>query len=64
MVSVRFHADYPNPNVKMVHYRNLDIKGSLCPVIVQGNARAVQFAWEVGVGGNSTGIGFGAVGVT
>jgi len=29
-------------------------------VIVEGDPRAVQFAWEVGVG-NSTGIGFGAL---
>jgi CRISPR-associated endoribonuclease Cas6 len=44
----------------MVKYRDINIKGTLCPVIVEGDPRAVQFAWEVGVG-NSTGIGFGAI---
>lgn len=57
---VRFDSTYQKPKVKKISYRNLDIKASLCPVIVEGDARAVQFAWEVGVG-NSTGIGFGAL---
>ena len=59
-VSVSFDPEYQNPYVKMVQYRDLKIKGSMCPVIVEGDPRAVQFAWEVGVG-NSTGIGFGAL---
>ncbi len=59
-VSVAFDSTYPNPKIKMITYRNLDIKGTFCPVIVEGDPRAVQFAWEVGVG-NSTGIGFGAL---
>ncbi len=59
-VSVAFDGDYPKPIVKKVRYRNLDIKGTICPVIVEGDPRAVQFAWEVGVG-HSTGIGFGAL---
>lgn len=59
-VSVAFDPNYKNPTPKMVKYRNLNIKATKCPVIVQGHPRAVQFAWEVGVG-NSTGIGFGAL---
>lgn len=59
-VTVSFDQDYKNYRIKKMTYRNLDIKASLCPVIVEGEARAVQFAWEVGVG-NSTGIGFGAL---
>ena len=59
-VSVSFDRTYPKPKIKMVHYKDLNIKGTLCPVIVEGDPRAVQFAWEVGVG-NSTGIGFGAL---
>jgi len=59
-VSVAFDADYTNPIHKKIQYRQLDIKGAICPVIVEGHPRAVQFAWEVGVG-NSTGIGFGAL---
>ena len=59
-VSVAFDPTYQNPKSKKVRYRGIDIKATLCPVIVQGDPRAVQFAWEVGVG-NSTGIGFGAL---
>ncbi len=59
-VRVRFDPDYRNPRSKLVQYRDMNIKATFCPVIVEGDARAVQFAWEVGVG-NSTGIGFGAL---
>jgi CRISPR-associated endoribonuclease Cas6 len=59
-VHVAFDHTYHNPIIKMVKYRDINIKGTLCPVIVEGDPRAVQFAWEVGVG-NSTGIGFGAI---
>jgi len=58
--TMRFDPDYKNPRQKMVQYRNINIKATLCPVIVEGDERAVQFAWEVGAG-NSTGIGFGAL---
>jgi len=59
-VSVSFDPSFLNPKTKKVRYRDIDIKATFCPVIVQGDPRAVQFAWEVGVG-NSTGIGFGAL---
>lgn len=59
-VSVAFDATYPKPIVKKIIYRGVDIKGTICPVVVKGDARCVQFAWECGVG-NSTGIGFGAL---
>lgn len=58
--TVKFDSDYRSAYIKMIKYKGLDIKGSMCPVIVEGDPRAVQFAWEVGVG-NSTGIGFGAL---
>lgn len=59
--TVRFDNSYNRPQIKKVQYNQLGIKATICPVIVAGDARAVQFAWEVGVG-NSTGIGFGALG--
>jgi len=59
-ISISFDSAYTKPYLKKVTYRNIDIKGTICPVIVEGDPRAVQFAWEVGVG-NSTGIGFGAL---
>lgn len=59
-VQVRFDESYAKPIIKLVKYRDIDIKATICPVIVEGNPRSVAFAWEVGVG-NSTGIGFGAL---
>jgi CRISPR-associated endoribonuclease Cas6 len=59
-VKVSFDPSYNNPKIKKTIYKNIDIKGTLCPVIVEGDPRAVAFAWEVGIG-NSTGIGFGAL---
>lgn len=59
-VSMRFDSTYSNPQIKKIRYQGIDIKGTLCPVIVEGDPRAVQFAWEVGAG-HSTGIGFGAL---
>lgn len=59
-VSVAFDATYAQPKTKLIRYNGIDIRAAFCPVIVQGDPRAVQFAWEVGVG-NSTGIGFGAL---
>ncbi|MCB9285201.1 MAG: CRISPR-associated endoribonuclease Cas6 [Lewinellaceae bacterium] len=57
---VRFDPTYLTPKTKLVDYKGIKIRSSYCPVIVSGHPRAVQFAWEVGVG-NSTGIGFGAL---
>lgn len=59
-VNVMFDPNYRNPKIKMINYNGIDIKATFCPVIVEGDPRAVQFAWEVGVG-NSTGIGFGCL---
>ncbi len=59
-VSVAFDQDYPQWKIRMTQYKGTKIKATLCPVWVAGDARAVAFAWEVGVG-NSTGIGFGAL---
>jgi len=59
-VSVKFDETYLHPRIKKMIYKNIDIKATLCPVIVEGNPRSVSFAWEVGIG-NSTGIGFGAL---
>lgn len=59
-VSVAFDPEYPRPRIKKIRYRDIDIKATYCPVIVTGDPRAVQAAWELGVG-NSTGIGFGAL---
>lgn len=59
-VSVAFDPNYKKVGFKKIRFHGLDLRAAFCPVIVEGNERAVQFAWEVGVG-NSTGIGFGAL---
>lgn len=59
-VSVVFDPAYRNPRTKIIKFKGVDIKGTLCPVIVEGHPRAVQMAWEVGLGGGS-GIGMGAL---
>ncbi|MEO1263840.1 MAG: CRISPR-associated endoribonuclease Cas6 [Bacteroidota bacterium] len=59
-VKVAFDRNFPRPHTKKITFNNIDIKASICPVIVKGDPAAVKFAWNVGVG-NSTGIGFGAL---
>lgn len=59
-VSVRFAPDESKPKTKLVHYRDIKHKGSLCPIEVEGTPEAGLFAWLTGVG-ESTGSGFGAL---
>lgn len=59
-VSVAFDPSFVNPDTKLITFNGIDLRASACPVIVEGDPKAVAFAWEVGVG-NGTGIGFGAL---
>lgn len=59
-IKASFIEDYSKAKTKVATYRGIKIKGSLCPVHLEGDPRAIAFAWNVGIG-NSTGIGFGAV---
>lgn len=59
-VQVRFDDAYRKPQIKGTVYKGNRKKGSLCPVIVEGSAEAVGFAWNVGIG-NGTGMGFGSL---
>ncbi|NML38966.1 CRISPR-associated endoribonuclease Cas6 [Chitinophaga sp. G-6-1-13] len=59
-VTVSFNTAYPNAKAKMITYKTVNNKASMCPVVVEGTPEQVAFAWEVGVG-NCTGIGFGAL---
>ena len=58
--SVSFDRHYPRPRVKLINYKGVKSKASLCPVVVQGSADQIAFCWKVGVG-FSTGVGFGAI---
>ncbi len=59
-VKVAFDREFANPKIKLVRIKDIDHKASICPVIVEGTEKAVQFAWNVGIG-NSTGSCFGAL---
>lgn len=59
-IKLSFDREYPKPYLKMVTYRGIKNKASMCPVIAEGDPHCVAFAWNVGIG-NSTGIGFGAI---
>lgn len=59
-VKVSFNTAHPNARYKLITYKTISNKASLCPVVVEGTPEQVAFAWEVGAG-NCTGIGFGAL---
>lgn len=59
-LSVRFDLSYSRKRTKLVTYKEIKNKASVCPVIIDGSNRSKQFAWNVGIG-NSTGIGFGSI---
>ncbi len=59
-IKVSFDKNYYNPKTKLVRINNINNRANFCPVIVEGDAEAVKFAWNVGIG-HSTGCGFGAL---
>lgn len=59
-LKVCFDLSYSNKRVKLMSYKGINNKASMCPVIIEGTPLSKQFAWNVGIG-NSTGIGFGAI---
>jgi len=59
-VKVGFDLSYHSPKTKMIEYDGIGCKANMCPIIIEGTAEQIAFAWNVGIG-NSTGIGFGAL---
>ena len=59
--SVYFDTAYPHAKTKVVYYKGVPNKASVCPVVVEGTPEQIAFAWSVGVG-QSSGVGFGALG--
>jgi CRISPR-associated endoribonuclease Cas6 len=57
-VQVWFDRGYPHARTKLIEFKGIKNRVSVCPVIVEGTPTAVQFAWTVGAG-HSTGSGFG-----
>lgn len=59
-VRVKFDETYASPRTKIIRYNEIGNRVSVCPVVIEGTAEQLEFAWNTGVG-NSTGIGFGAL---
>ena len=59
-VKVSFDKSYTNPKTKLVNINGIESRASFCPVIIEGDAEAIRFAWNVGIG-HSTGCCFGAI---
>lgn len=58
--SIGFDATYQNAKTKLINIKGTKLKANLCPIIIKGDPRAIEFAWNVGVG-ELTGSGFGAI---
>jgi CRISPR-associated endoribonuclease Cas6 len=59
-ISVKFDRYYSRAKTKLVRINNIGSKAIICPVILEGDPIAIQFAWNVGIG-HSTGSCFGAL---
>ncbi|EGN57521.1 CRISPR-associated protein, Cas6 family [Hallella multisaccharivorax DSM 17128] len=59
-LQIYFDTTYTKRKIKLVTYRGIGNKASLCPIIIHGKEETLHFAWNVGIG-NSTGIGFGSI---
>jgi CRISPR-associated endoribonuclease Cas6 len=59
-VSVKFDMGYAKAKTQLVNVNGIKNRTSLCPIIIEGDPVAIQFAWIVGIG-HSTGCGFGAI---
>ena len=60
MFNIRFDLEAPHAKTKKITYNGVQNRVNWCPVIIEGDDKVKQFAWNVGLG-NSTGIGFGAI---
>jgi CRISPR-associated endoribonuclease Cas6 len=59
-ITVSFDRNYSKSKTKLVSINGIKNKANFCPVTIEGDPEAIQFAWSVGVG-HSTGCGFGAI---
>jgi CRISPR-associated endoribonuclease Cas6 len=59
-ISIKFDRNYPNPKTKLVDIKGSKLRTNLCPVIITGDLKHIEFAWTVGIG-ELTGSGFGAL---
>lgn len=59
-VNVKFDLSFSKPQTKVIWYKEIGNRVNICPIMIEGTAEQIAFAWDVGIG-NSTGIGFGAI---
>jgi CRISPR-associated endoribonuclease Cas6 len=58
--NVAFDTSYSGARTKLIHIKGTKLKANLCPIIMEGDPKSIEFAWNVGIG-ELTGSGFGAV---
>jgi len=59
-LKIAFDKTYQGKKTKVIKYRGIGNKTSVCPIIVEGKFETMEFIWNNGVG-HSTGIGFGCL---
>jgi CRISPR-associated endoribonuclease Cas6 len=57
---ISFDQTYSDARTKIVDIKGTKLKANLCPIIMEGDPKAIEFAWNVGIG-ELTGSGFGAL---
>jgi len=58
--SITFDDSYTGARTKLIDVKGTKLKSNLCPIIMEGDPKAIEFAWNVGIG-ELTGSGFGTV---
>jgi len=59
-LKITFDRTYQGKKTKVINYRGIGNKTSVCPIIIEGKFETMEFIWNNGVG-HSTGIGFGCL---
>ncbi|MCU1289794.1 MAG: CRISPR-associated protein Cas6 [Acidobacteria bacterium] len=59
-IKIVFDREFSSPKIKLVRIKEINHKASICPIIVEGTPKSLQFAWNVGIG-NGTGSCFGSL---
>jgi len=59
-LKITFDRTYLGKKTKVINYRGIGNKTSVCPIIIEGKVNSMKFLWNNGVG-HSTGIGFGCL---
>jgi CRISPR-associated endoribonuclease Cas6 len=57
---VSFDRNYTGARTKLIDIKGTKLKVNLCPILMEGDPKAIEFAWNVGIG-ELTGSGFGAL---